>query len=185
MAQFTDQYLSYFGGRRTPRGQPILWPVWVWEILAPKPDQQGLNLFQKSILGLIRAKKNDPDLIAEWLGLEKEMVLYIIAGQLIPNGWLDDKSKLTESGLAMLEKDQDIRGNLTTAYLFQDAVTGKLWPRISQNLPYINSLSEGRPEFKVSRGSDWVEKPFVVGCNSSLPEKTLYGRNPHCSQTGK
>ena len=172
MAQFTDQYLNYFGSKRSPRGKSILWPVWVWEVLAPKPGKEGLNLFQRSILGLIKARKSDPALIAEWLGLEKEMILYIIAGQLQPDGLLDEKGRLTADGLKELEEDQDQRDILSTAYIFQDAITGKLWPRVSQDLPYIDPLEEGgRPEFKASRASDWIEKPFVINCSSSMPER--------------
>ncbi|WP_067521885.1 hypothetical protein [Endozoicomonas ascidiicola] len=171
MAQFTDLYLNFFGGKRTPRGQSILWPVWVWEVLAPKPGQQELNLFQKSILGLIKASKRDPEQIAAWLGLDKELILYIIAGQLIPNGWICKDWELTELGLQMLEEDEEQRGNLSTAYIFQDAITGKLWPRVSKSLSYISPLSEdGRPEFKASRASDWIEKPFIIHCSSRTPE---------------
>ena len=174
MALFTDRYLNFFSGKRAPRGQCFLWPVWIWEILAPDPKQQSLNLFQRSILGLIKAKKSEPALIAEWLGLDKEMVLYIITGQLQPNGWLDNKFQLTSQGLAMLQEDHDRRGVLTTAYIFQDALSGKLWPRVTQQLSDIDATThntDGYPEFLTNRETGWTEKPFVIPCKSNAVMK--------------
>ncbi len=169
MALFTDYYLNFFHGRRSPRGQSFLWPVWVWEVLAPNPKRQGLNVFQRSILGLIQAGKTDPDLMAEWLGLEKELILYIIAGQLEPNGWLDHKMQLSPEGEAMLQEDNDRRNDLATAYLFQDGVSGKLWPRVAGKLSEMDVTGHNRqgfPEFQINRETGWTERPYLISQHS-------------------
>lgn len=174
MGTFSDRYLNYFSDGRTPRGQSFLWPVWVWEVLAPGSARTQLNLFQRSILGLIHARKSNPEEIAEWLGIEKEMVLYIVVSQLQPNGWLDKKGKLTETGRRLLENDLDVRRSLATAYVFQDAVSGKLWPRVAHSLPDVepeSTSSQGMPTFMANRETGWQEKPYVVQCQSSQPER--------------
>ncbi|WP_064604473.1 hypothetical protein [Photobacterium sp. J15] len=174
MEKFSDRYLNYFADGRIPRGKSFLWPVWVWEVLAPDSTRTKLNLFQRTILGLINAGRPNPEEIAEWLGIEKEMVLYIIACQLQPNGWLDKNGKLTETGLGLLENDLDVRRSLTTAYVFQDAISGKLWPRVAHSLSDVepeSTTSKGTLVFMANRETGWQEEPYVVQCQSSQPER--------------
>ena len=161
MEKFSDRYLNFYDGRKSPRGAAFLWPVWVWEVFAPDAGRTQLNLFQRSILGLFHAKQTDPVQIAEWLGIESDMVLYIIAGQLQPNGWMDAKGNLTEEGVRLLEHDQDIRRDMTISYVFQDAFSGKLWPRVTSSLPHVDATSvsdQGHPEFQTNRETGWIEK---------------------------
>lgn len=177
MAMFAKRYLNFNEGNKTPfKGRSLLWPVWCWEILVPKTTQNQLNIFQRSILGLFHAKKTDTSEISEWLGIEQEMVLYIIASQLQPNGWMDNKGRLTEKGVQILEDDLDIRRILTTGYIFQDAITGKLWPRVADRLPDVEPESynsKGFPVFAINRDRGWKDEPFALNC--SVPPPTPPG----------
>lgn len=173
MALFAERYLNFYKGNKPPyKGRSLLWPVWCWEVLMPKPNKGNLNIFQRSILGLFHAKKTDPAEIAGWLGIEPEMVLYIIAGQLQPNGWMDDDGKLTDKGIRVLEKDIDARRDLTTGYIFQDAVTGDIWPRVTHDLPDVEPGaydSNSFPIFISNREQGWEDKPFALGGNITPP----------------
>ena len=175
MENFSDRYLNFYTKQRKPyKGKSFLWPVWGWQILTPEPSRNALNIFQRSILGLIQTRKKDPDDIALWLGIKPEMVRYIIAGQLQPNGWIDNRGKLTELGEQMLNSDLDARRNLMTAYVFQDAFSGNLWPRVINDLPDIeaDSLStKGFPIFVYNRETGRKDEPFVLPCRPSPPDK--------------
>ena len=76
-----DRYLR-FDVRRPPSGRPLLWPVRVWKVLYPTNRVLKLNLFQQAILGLARARCQDSSEMAELLGLDRELVAFIIATQL-------------------------------------------------------------------------------------------------------
>ena len=175
MGSFSDRYLNFYSNQRKPyKGKSFLSPVWVWQILVPEQSRYSLNIFQRSILGLIQTRKSSPADIAEWLGLKEELVHYIIAGQLQPNGWLDNRGKLTDLGKEMLNSDLDARRNLTTAYVFQDALTGELWPRVIHELPDVepDSISkQGFPTFRSNRESGRSDTPFVLHCRHSPPDK--------------
>ena len=146
----------------------MLWPVNMWQVYTNKPQGRELNVFEKTILQLFhvsgeRSLKNED--IANWLGLEVDMVSYIIAAQLMPNGWLSEKGQLTKEGIKLL--DDEVNDSLTTAYIFQCAVTGKWLSRVCFNLNEIYPCNDDthRPKFKLKRASDYVSAPFVVNAS--------------------
>ena len=101
-----DRYLR-FDVRRPPSGRPLLWPVRVWKVLYPTNRVLKLNLFQQAILGLARARCQDSSEMAELLGLNRELVAFIIATQLIPNGWMTTLGAVTPPGERVLEEAQE------------------------------------------------------------------------------
>lgn len=163
MAVFANTYLLQ---TKQPvfDAQSMLWPVHMWQVYTNNPKGRELNIFEKTILQLFKVsgKRNlSHSDIGEWLGLEDDMVSYIIAAQLIPNGWLSEKGKVSESALKMLdEKPSD---SLTTAYVFQCAITKQWLPRVCFDLNEIYSSNEsGQPRFKFKRESDYESRPFVI-----------------------
>ena len=79
-----ERYLR-FDVKRPFNGRPLLWPVKVWKILYTTQRIIKLNLFQQAILGLIRARCNDINEMSELLGLDQQLISFIIEKQLIPN----------------------------------------------------------------------------------------------------
>jgi hypothetical protein len=149
----------------------ILWPVNMWQVYTNKPQGRELNVFEKTILQLFnvtgkRSLKNED--VANWLGLETDMVSYIITAQLIPNGWLTEKGQVTSKGVELL--NDEVNDSLTTAYIFQCAITGKWLPRLcfSLNEIYTSNDDTHRPKFKLKRASDSVTIPFVVTAHSAF-----------------
>ena len=121
---------------------PLLLPVWIWKVLAPFPQHQTINFFQRTILGFIDAGQKDPVQIAEWMGVETDLVLLIIANELIPNEWIDNHTKITENGKAILNDYLEKRGELTHCFMFQDALTGEVWPRLTKSLNDLTVLND-------------------------------------------
>lgn len=163
MAVFADTYLLQ---TKQPDydAKSLLWPVNMWQVYTNNPKGRELNIFEKTILQLFnvsekRNLKNED--IANWLGLETDMVSYIITAQLLPNGWLTESGQVTESGTKIL--DNEVNDSLTTAYVFQCAITQQWLPRVCFNLEEIYSKNNsGRPKFKFKRASNSVSAPFVI-----------------------
>ena len=154
MALFSEVFLSYYN--KLPRGEPsrnmLFLPIWGWEILVPINQlPKKLNLFQHTILGLFDTGQTDPEKIAGWLGTEVDLVHLIIANELQPNGWLDSCGKLTKDGKNILDGALEQRGEMRRCFILQDAITGKVWPRI---LPDLNYLDTEHVEDKVLIATD-------------------------------
>jgi len=148
------------------RRENLLWPVYAWKVLYPDERQRtGINLFQETLLGLIRAGMRDTDQLAETMALDPELVRFIIAVQLQPNGWLDGRFRLTADGERLLDEAEDRRLNLTVGYAFQDAVSGNWLPRFTTQLPEIAPAGhdeKNRPVFVLDREKGRQERAFML-----------------------
>jgi hypothetical protein len=157
-----DRYLR-FDVRRPPGGRPFLWPVRVWKVLYPKNRVLKLNLFQQAILGLARARCQDSAEMAELLGLDQELVAFIIATQLIPNGWMTTLGVVTPQGERVLEEAQDASEEVRMGYAYQDAISGNWLPRFTEELPEIEAKridERGYPIFLRDLDSGKEDRPF-------------------------
>ena len=165
MALFADRFLSYYPQKLPSKDDiPLLLPVWIWKVLAPIPQHKKINFFQRTILGLVDAGQKDPVQIAEWMGVEKDLVLLIIANELKQNEWIDNHTKITEKGKAILNDYLEKRGELTHCFMFQDALTGEIWPRLTKNLKDLTVLSDenGWPILSKNLESGYKLKPFIL-----------------------
>ncbi|MFD1385058.1 hypothetical protein ACFQ45_17020 [Rhodanobacter aciditrophus] len=166
MAAFVDSstYLKY--GRRPPgkhdKVQAVLWPVMVHRVLYPEVKQPTMNLFQKAVLRLIRAKNHDAEDIAQLTGLHTNLIK-LIQAQLVSRGWINDQAtELTDNGIKAITEEDNQSEQLASGYLFQDAVTGKLWPRIDNKLKVMEASNPQSkyPEFVQDRKTGYTLKPF-------------------------
>ena len=161
----TERYLRFEQLRRPSNGRSLLWPVHVWKVLYPSTKRIGLNLFQEAILGLSRAQCRDRNEIASLLNLDPQLIAFIIATQLIPNEWMDERGFITQLGERVLEEAQDIRDDIRVGYAYQDAITGRWIPRFTDDLPEIEAEEtddRGFPIFRGSRDSGKRDAPFVL-----------------------
>lgn len=157
-----DRYLR-FDVRRPPAGRPFLWPVRVWKVLYPTKRVLTLNLFQQAILGLARARCQDSSEMAALLGLDRELVVFIIATQLIPNGWMTTLGAVTAQGERVLEETQDASEEVRMGYAYQDAISGNWLPRFTEELPEIEARridERGYPIFLRDLDSGKEDRPF-------------------------
>ena len=157
-----DRYLR-FDVRRPPGGRPFLWPVRVWKVLYPTKRVLKLNLFQQAILGLAAARCQDSSEMAALLGLDRELVVFIIATQLIPNGWMTTLGAVTAQGERVLEETQDASEEVRMGYAYQDAISGNWLPRFTEELPEIEARridERGYPIFLRDLDSGKEDRPF-------------------------
>lgn len=146
----------------------VFLPVWLWEVIIPIVTKDDtVNFFQRTILELLKYRKNDRHMIAEWLGVDIELVDVIIDTELLHRGWVKVDGRninLTEKGQAVLnnERLQSYRSEL--GYIIQDAVSGELWPRIISNkLNYLDIDDNGdNITMPVDRNTGKLVKPFIV-----------------------
>jgi hypothetical protein len=157
-----DRYLR-FDVRRPPGGRPFLWPVHVWKVFYPTKRVLKLNLFQQAILGLARARCQDSSKMAELLGLDRELVAFIIATQLMPNGWMTTLGAVTPQGERVLDEAQDASEEVRMGYAYQDAISGNYLPRFTEELPEIEAErvdKGGYPIFLRDRETGKEDRPF-------------------------
>jgi hypothetical protein len=169
----TSIYLN-FGSKPFGKSRPVLWPVLVHRILYPEIQKEKINLFQKVVMRLVRAKVNDVEELASLTGFHNNLVLLILA-QLIGHGWLtDDVKELTVSGVKVINEEDEQSEQLASGYLFQDAVTGKLWPRIENRLALVEPIDQREkfPKFDLNRKTGKLlnpYKPFFKPSNCTRP----------------
>ncbi|SIR51263.1 hypothetical protein SAMN05880557_112107 [Pseudacidovorax sp. RU35E] len=104
--------------------------------------------------------------MAELLCLDENLIAFILAQELLPNGWVDEHSRVTPAGQDLLSGGLDGKGMVTLQYAFRDGVFGQWLPRVSQDLPDIrpaDSETPGRfPAFRESRDEGREVRPFVL-----------------------
>lgn len=161
MAAFAKRYLRF--GKSNDEVH-VLWPVYVYRVMYPVPKDKPLNLFQEAILGLCRAQCTDRQEISRLLDIDHELVAYIII-ELMTQGWLDVKGRITRQGENMLDEDRGRKGELSVSrsessqqelkmgYAFWDAISQKWLPRFMSTLPEIEPHEErnGFPSFIMER----------------------------------
>lgn len=159
-----DRYLRFVKEKLSPHGgRPLLWPVRVWKILYPTKRVQKLNLFQQAILGLALARCRDNSEMADLLGLDRDLVAFIIATQLIPSGWMTSMGGVTTKGERVLEEAQEVSDEMRIGYAYQDGISGNWLPRFTEELPEIEATridERGYPIFQRDRDSGKEGRPF-------------------------
>lgn len=175
MAAFAKRYLRFV--KQNPRhGEvQVLWPVYVYRVMYPVPKDKPLNLFQEAILGLCRAQCTDRMEISRLLDIDHELVAYIML-QMMQDGWLSERGKITPLGEGMLDEDRGRKGELSVSksessrqdlkvgYAFLDAISQKWLPRFMSALPEIEPHEErkGFPSFIMNRESGKTISPYQL-----------------------
>jgi hypothetical protein len=73
------------------RRENLLWPVYAWKVLYPDERQRtGINLFQETLLGLIRAGIRDTDELAEAMALDPGLSASLLYNFSPMGGWTAD-----------------------------------------------------------------------------------------------
>lgn len=132
-----SEHVSYRG-----RQQWLLWPAWQYRVLAPLVYEQHINAFQKAVLGLARAGHRDPVTMADLLQLHPDL-LELVRDDLRQLAYLDQYGMVTERGASAL-KDGFLDPDKTiVTYVYQDPVTGTLWPASTQEPQIAPTQWEG------------------------------------------
>ena len=156
----------YLQWGRPVRGKSIaiLWPVNIHTVLVPS-TRQRMNLFQDAILGLLATGLNEMNKLADSLDLSPDLIAFIIAQELQPRQWIDDRLRVTPKGMEALGGGAVSDSAMRVMYAFQDVISGKWLPRFAEDLQEIRPREAGqvvRPEFLADRGRGQVIRPYVL-----------------------
>jgi hypothetical protein len=159
------------GGRRF-----LLWPVYAYRVLAPKPKSRDLNIFQKAILGFCRTGERKKENIAKTLHLDMELVDTVL-GELREANLVNPDFSLTSKGERTLDEELDeLPAEIVNSFVFQDPWTGKLWPRIVEHREFARVEYEGNSRYPTlllgSIGSNRRLKPFVKTGDQDMMPRT-------------
>jgi predicted transcriptional regulator len=88
-----------------------------------------INVFQKTILEFLHIGHQDRQELAQWIGVDIELINLIIDTELVPRGLIqidlkDKKITLTPKGVQTLDDEIERTEDLQAYYLVQDAITG-------------------------------------------------------------
>ncbi len=164
---FSDLYLDY---QQQHIGKLLLWPVWVWSVHVSE-RRDGLDVLALTVLRLYATGCDDHSWIAEHLGVDGELIHYIVAAQLIGNGYLNQKRQLTQPGQQQLQRSDEGSLHQRAAFLFQSAESGKLWPRQRDALQEIQPIDPEAPypTFCFNRESGRRFSPFLLAPTIAQP----------------
>jgi hypothetical protein len=123
-----------------PRNQRawLLWPVWVYRVVAPDVSDRKLNVFEEAILGMLHSGAESLQDIADSLSLDPELTAYIAKHELVERGFLDDSTlRPTPYGVQHLQGQVARSVRKTVGFVFQDPWTLQLWPVFRDRLEFI------------------------------------------------
>ena len=132
--------------------QQLLWPALLYRIVAPRYFTTKLNIFQKAVLGMCNVQRMNEQEIADQLMLHQSLVKRILQ-ELSKEGFIDRQRGVTDQGKNELMKIESAYERQTVQYLFQDPVSGKVWPRLVDKLNFSETeiADNGYPSIIVRR----------------------------------
>lgn len=147
---------------RAPR-EYLLWPAWVYRVVAPMPRPQSLNMLEKAVLGLSCAGIRRAELIGPRLHIEPDLAAYTLV-DLIERGVLDGTAQPTPRGRELLLAEIAGMDQMRVGHVFQDPITGELWPRFVEHLNFAKREFGSGPYPSLDLGTDGRprrELPFM------------------------
>lgn len=134
----------------------ILLPTIMYKVLLPVLQNKQLNLFQQTILRLLRTGYKSEQQLAKLLSLDEELVHYIIA-ELQEMEYISNKLIITEKGINFLKGIQD-DAKSKLCYMFYDVITKQFWDVVytEEQLEYYDMRPKGK-NFTINFGT--LEKP--------------------------
>jgi len=148
--------------------RPLLWPAWAWRVVAPEVKDRKLNPLQRVVLRLHVAGCRRFVESGELLGLDPELVAYV-AKELEGMGLLEEDGSPTQRSGRFLEEAEVDVGDLRVGWVFQNAVSGKLFPRFVSELPLATADADdsGYPQITSgTKGNPFTMRAFIVPSTS-------------------
>lgn len=171
-------------GLRVARRKHLLWPCRMYSVSMQAPLDRDLNPFEVLILRLCANYINDVAQLSSKTGFDKELVQFICS-RLEQLGLLDERRKLTATGIDKLEAldnvrdDTDAESQTVAAHIYVDSISNTLLPIITSKREYEQvSSSEGKDAWTIHLGS--AGQGYEVNA-TRLPPKGLISQGPPTS----
>lgn len=146
----------------------LIWPAYAYRILIPSRQKAHFNIFQRVVLQLCRAGIHGNAEMAASCALSAELVAYIVE-QLISMDLLDRERMLTSRASRLLAEEESSPVMQEAGFVFVDAISGLLWPRLYKGaLPHVEAEflqpeKALRPkEARILRGSPGRPEPVTA-----------------------
>lgn len=135
----------------------LLWPVWLYQVVAPRIRPRQLNVLQKAALGLTRSGVMKVDEISGPLAIHPDLAA-LICFELQQKSLLRSDLSITQRGIEVLYDETIDSHEMVTGYVFQDPWSGELWPRFVDRLDYCETESVENGADRILLGSSG--KPY-------------------------
>tara|TARA_Y100001933_G_scaffold96288_1_gene97146 strand:+ start:2297 stop:3910 length:1614 start_codon:yes stop_codon:yes gene_type:complete len=168
----------YFDMVHAPRGgwsglscrEWLFWPALCYRVVAPEAQRQERNLFERTILGLTKARVYDASDQGRLTGLDVRLI-EAIKSQLTDEGLLTAEGRVTDKGDEVLHTAAYEQERLVTGYVFQDPYTGTLWDRFVEEPRFANVEINGhnRTLVRGATGRPFRTRAFAQHHPQQLP----------------
>ena len=146
----------------------LLWPTWVFSVLAAVYPQRQLNFFEICILRLLRLASCNVDILCERTCL-REGFIRLILRRLRDRGYVKE-FHLTELGADVLDDTLAEEPEIRNVFVFQDCLSKKFYPILALKLDIKSGRDDARNvRFAVSRDQKKIEAR--TACPQSPYEK--------------
>jgi hypothetical protein len=135
-----------------PKGKRklVLLPFYSYKVFAPRPKNSSINLFQKTILGLLNITRLDVNEITKFLDFHKELVKFVIS-ELVNVGFITKERDVTEKGKEALREDlENFSINDTefiTGHIYQNPLSLELYPRFNARIQTVEILDADKSDY--------------------------------------
>lgn len=146
------------GDMRWRERRYIMWPAYMYRVVAPAARKRKVNILEKAVIGLCRAGASDLDRIASRLAISRDLAAEIVQA-LQGRELLDSRGLPTEQGQSLYEEEAFGPTDLVTGYVFQDPWAGSLWPRLVEQLTVAEVELGSRDYPALVQGSTGSRRP--------------------------
>lgn len=128
-------------------------PAWSFRVIAPELPSRTMDLFERAVLGLCQSGIHDLPRVSELLGLHPRLCAHILE-LAKASGLLDPRNGLTAEGKGALRTGRvDGETAWKVCHVFQDTLTGQLWPRVATDLDTAHVIGVAPDHVKVAFGT--------------------------------
>lgn len=120
----------------------LLLPTVMYKILLPTANNKELNLFQDTILKLLRSGYKSPEQLAAMLHLGIDLVNYVLQ-ELVEKKLIASNGTLTQAGMGYFSSQSTVK-ETKIGYIFYDMLTKQFWNQVllDEDLVYVDTEFE-------------------------------------------
>jgi len=107
----------------------VLWPVAVFSASIPTKKEKPLNIFEESILKILKLNIRNVNVISEELCLDKEIIKFII-DKLFSYNLIDQNHELSKEGNDLIEQWETEEIEYASASIFYDLIGQEILPTV-------------------------------------------------------